>query len=108
MAEVPNKEVQETVVEDTRTIVKRLPWYTRLWEWIISLFVNEYELIVWFHNETVTTDRGTKTLRRTQKTFILKSISKKKPNHIVGKDAFGKPFEIKTVEPFDYQIRQVR
>ena len=105
--ETPKKKVNK-VIEETHTKVIRLPWYRRIWEWFISLFVNEYELIVWFHSETDVTDRGTKTLRRVQKTFILKSISKKKPNHIVGKDAFGKPFEIKTVEPFDYQIRQIR
>ena len=107
MAETPKKKVNK-VIEETHTKVIRLPWYRRIWEWFISLFVNEYELIVWFHSETDVTDRGTKPLRRVQKTFILKSISKKKPNHIVGKDAFGKPFEIKTVEPFDYQIRQIR
>jgi|TARA_R110000803_G_scaffold42597_2_gene91191 hypothetical protein len=102
------KSVKPEVIEEVHVSVKRLPWYKRLWEWLISLFVDEFELIVWFHNETEISDRGTKTIKRTMKTFILKKITKKKPNWIVGKDAFGKPFEIKTVEPFDYQIRKIR
>mgnify|MGYP003661087807 CR=1 FL=1 len=69
MAEVPTKkQAEKEVVEQSHTTIKRLPWYKRLWEWFIALFVNEYELTVWFHNET----------------------------------------EIKTVEPFDYQIRKTR
>ena len=110
MADVPTKKKQKSApqVEEIHVAVKRLPWYKRLWEWIISIFIDEFELIVWFHDETEFTDRGNKTIRRTKRTFILKKITKKKPNWIVGKDIFGKPFEIKTVEPFDYQIRKLR
>ena len=110
MAEVPTKKQakEQEVVEQKHTTIKRLPWYKRLWEWFIALFVNEYELTVWFHNETEISDRGTKTIKRTMKTFLLKKITKKKPTWIVGVDAFGKPFEIKTVELFDYQIRKTR
>ena len=89
-------------------MVKRLPWYKRLWEWFVSLFVNEYELIVWFHAETEISAEGLKTVKRVSKTFLLKAISKKTPKHIKGTDIFGKAFEIKTVEPFDYQIRKLR
>ena len=99
-----NKQVK---VEDTDIKVVKLPWYKRLWQWWLSLFINEYELIVWFHAETSETAEGLKTIKRTQKTFMLKSISKKSPNEIRGKDIFGKDFEIKTVEPFDYQIRKL-
>jgi hypothetical protein len=38
---------------------------------------------------------------------MLKDVTKKTSTHIVGKDIFNKPFEIKTVEPFDYQLRKL-
>lgn len=106
MAEAKKK--QTTIEQKVQAKIIRLVWYKRVWEWIVSLFVNEFELIVWFHSETQITDRGTKHIQRIEKTFLLKKITKKSPKHIIGKDIFGKPFEIKTVEPFDYQIRKLR
>lgn len=110
MAKAKTEQKPKSVVVEQKAggAVKRLPWYKRLWEWFIGFFVNEYELVVWFHNETDISVDGLKTVRRTKKEFLLKSISKKQPTHIKGTDAFGKEFEIKTVEPFDYQIRKLR
>ena len=106
MAEAKKKET--TIEQKVQATIIRLVWYKRVWEWIVSLFVNEFELIVWFHSETDISEEGLKTIRRVEKTFLLKKITKKSPKHIIGKDIFGKPFEIKTVEPFDYQIRKLR
>ena len=43
MAEVPTKKQakEQEVVEQKHTTIKRLPWYKRLWEWFIALFVND-------------------------------------------------------------------
>ena len=98
---------KQTVVEDNEVVVKKLPILKRIWQWWLSLFIEEYELIVWFHTETVEHQDGLKTIRRTSKTFMLKDVTKKTSTHIVGKDIFNKPFEIKTVEPFDYQLRKL-
>lgn len=80
----------------------------KLWNWIVSLFTDEFELVVWFHTETTVSSDGTKTISRTRRTFTLSGISKKTPTHIVGKDENGMPFEIRTVEPFDYTIRKLK
>lgn len=98
---------KQTVVEDNEVVVKKLPILKRIWQWWLSLFIEEYELIVWFHTETVEHQDGLKTIKRTSKTFMLKDVTKKTSTHIVGKDIFNKPFEIKTVEPFDYQLRKL-
>lgn len=99
----------ETIqVEDTEVKVVKPKWYKRLWQWWLSLFIEEYELTVWFHAETVEHADGLKTIKRSSKVFMLKDIGKKTPTHITGKDIFGKPFEIKTVEPFDYQLRKLK
>jgi len=99
---------ENIVVEDSKIEVKKASWHKRLWQWWLSLFVEEYELTVWFHTETVEHADGLKTIRRSSKVFILKDISKKTSTHITGKDIFGKPFEIKTVEPFDFQLRKLK
>jgi len=99
----------ETIqVEDTEVKVVRPKWYKRLWQWWLSLFIEEYELTVWFHSETVEHTDGLKTIKRSSKVFMLKDIDKKTPTHITGKDIFNKSFEIKTVEPFDYQLRKLK
>lgn len=98
----------EIQVEDTEVKVVKPKWYRRLWQWWLSLFVEEYELTVWFHTETVEHVDGLKTIRRSSKVFMLKDITKKTSTHITGKDIFGKPFEIKTVEPFDFQLRKLK
>jgi hypothetical protein len=66
--------------------------------WWLTLIREEYELTVWFVNAT-----GGKTA----KVFNLKDVKKKTQNHITGTDMNGKFFEIKTVEPFDYQLRKI-
>ena len=79
-----------------------------VWRWILSLFQEEYELVVWFHSETIGGSDGLKSVARSRKGFTLTALTKKTPTHIVGKDEHGHPFEIKTVEPFDYTIRKTK
>ena len=80
---------------------------SKLKQWWKTVIYEEYHLTVWFQKETVTSADGTKTTLKTKKEYKLKVISKKTPNHIVGKDLDGKFFEIKTVEPFDYHIVKI-
>lgn len=97
------EETKIEIVSDTRTRWQR---FKAWWE---SLFKNEYEVNVWFFAGAVKNEDGSATpLRRSKKVFVLKEITKKTDRHIVGQDVFGKPFEIKTVEPFDYYIRKVK
>jgi len=103
MADSKNKEI----IEEKEVVIKKISIWKRMWQWWLSLFKEEYELIVWFHSETIEHQDGLKTIKRSQKTFMLKAVTKKTSTHIVGKDIFGKPFEIKTVEPFDYQLRKL-
>jgi len=103
----PVNTTKQTVIQDTEVLVVKLAWYKRLWQWWLGLWKEEYEVVVWFHTETTINAEGLTTVKRNRKEFQLKDITKKTPTHIVGKDIFGKPFEIKTVEPFDYQIRKI-
>ena len=98
---------EQKIIEEKEVVIKKVSVWKRMWQWWLSLFKEEYELIVWFHAETVEHQDGLKTIKRSQKTFMLKDVTKKTSTHIVGKDIFGKPFEIKTAEPFDYQLRKL-
>lgn len=83
-----------------------------MWEkfckWARSFFEEQYVLTVWFHSETTVSGDGMKTISRSRRVYYLTSISKKTPTHIIGKDEHGFPFEIRTVEPFDYTIRKTQ
>ena len=76
----------------------------RLW---FKFYYEEYELTVWYLQDAIRDKDGNITTTRTSKRYLLKSISKKSPKHIKGKDMDGRQFEIRTVEPFDYQIRKI-
>ena len=81
---------------------------TGFWHWMSNLFVEEYELIVWFHAETIVGADGIKSVSRSKKNFQLSRLTKHTPKHIRGKDLHGNFFEIRTVEPFDYSIRKLK
>lgn len=78
------------------------------WHWVSNLFVEEYELIVWFHAETIVGADGLKSVSRSKKIFQLSRLTKHTPKHISGKDQHGNFFEVRTVEPFDYSIRKLK
>ena len=83
----------------------------KLWKAILRLWFKiiyeEYELTVWYLKDSVRDKDGNITTTRSHKRYLLKKISKKTPKHIKGKDMDGRAFEIRTVEPFDYQIRKI-
>lgn len=81
--------------------------WEKFYKWVQSLFVEQYELTVWFHAETTVSSDGMKTITRSRRIYHLSSITKRSPKHIVGKDENGFPLEIRTVEPFDYTIRKI-
>ena len=76
--------------------------------WWYTLAYEEYELTVWFDDETkVNLEEQTSTTTKSKKVFKLKAITTKKPTQIIGKDMNGKRFEIRTVRPFDYMLRKI-
>ena len=96
-----------------KDMLKKIPTlllypFKSFWKWFLDLFKEEFELTVWFHTETTVSGDGLKTVARSRKVFNLSSITKKTPTHIVGKDIKGHPFEIRTVEPFDYTITKTK
>ena len=76
-------------------------------EWWKKVIYEEYHLTVWYQKEAAISKEGVKTITRSKHEYKLKKITKKSPNHIIGKDINGRAFEIRTVEPFDYQIRKI-
>lgn len=69
--------------------------------WIKTLFLEEYELTVWYSGGTEFDPKTTK------RTYRLKSISKKTQTHVKGTLMNGHTLEIKTTKPFDYQIEKI-
>ena len=93
---------------DTTTVTAEIAdrtWYQKIWHWILSLFLEEYEVTVYFVAEkTINPENGNTSVKRVKRVFIMKDISKKTQTELRGKDRNGFPIEIKTVDPFDYTI----
>lgn len=99
--------------DELKNALKRIPSilaapFVAIWNWILSLFQEEFVLEVWFVAGTTEDKDGVKTVTRSRKEFVLTALTKKTQTHIIGKDKDGHPFEIKTVEPFDYTITKVK
>jgi hypothetical protein len=80
----------------------------KLKNWIEILLFEEYELTIWTVKEVKVMPDGAKVSKKEKNVYSLQSIDKKTNNHIVGKDMNKMIFEIKTVEPFDFQIRKIK
>lgn len=82
--------------------------FKKLKNWIEILLFEEYELTIWTVKEVKILPDGTRVSKKEKTVYNLQSIEKKSNNHILGKDMNKMIFEIKTVEPFDFQIRKVK
>lgn len=75
-----------------RILLRIVSWPVR---WIASFFLNEWEVTIWIDPQ--------------KKTFYnFKWLEKCEPKHLKGKLTSGEPFEMKTQEAFNYQIKKVK
>lgn len=75
-----------------RILLRIVSWPLR---WIASFFLNEWEVTIWIDPQ--------------KKTFYnFKWLEKCEPKHLKGKLTSGEPFEMKTQEAFNYQIKKVK
>jgi hypothetical protein len=73
-----------------------LRWIAKPFVWLwIKYFVNEWQVTIWY-------DPVKKSV------YEFKSISIITEKHLQGKLTSGEPFELKTQEPFNYQIKKVK
>ena len=67
--------------------------------------MEEYEVTIWFNKEKLNPFADEKA--RSKKVFHMKKIQTKKQTHFRGIDIDNNQIEIKTTEPFDYQIKKI-
>ena len=63
--------------------------------WIVNKFKNEWEVTIWV-------DPSKKTV------YNFKWLDKCEPKHLKGKLVSGEPFEMKTQDAFNFQIKKVK
>lgn len=82
----------------------------KIWEWLKSLFVDRYEITIYFPGPVTENPDGTKVAGSNPKTFICK----KKPTVVKGECEFRfatiekKVYKIKTTAPVGYDIVKVK
>ena len=80
----------------SKTAYSVLQWIAKPFVWLwVKYFVNEWHVTIWY-------DPAKKSV------YHFKSISIIEPTHLQGKLTSGEPFELKTQEPFNYQIKKVK
>lgn len=75
-----------------KILLKIVSWPLR---WIASFFFNEWEVTIWIDPQ-----------KKTE--YHFKWLDKCEPKHLKGKLISGEPFELRTQEAFNYQIKKVK
>ena len=75
-----------------KTLLRIASWPAR---WIVSFLFHEWEITIWYDPS-----------KKTQYNF--KWVDKCEAKHLKGKLTTGEPFELKTQEPFNFQIKKVK
>ena len=75
-----------------KILLKIVSWPLR---WIVSFFFNEWEVTIWIDPQ-----------KKTE--YKFKWLDKCEPKHLKGKLVSGEPFELKTQEAFNFQIKKVK
>ncbi len=71
------------------------------WDWLKRWLTDEYEVTVWFKPGSGMLNGDTK------KIFKFKRIDKLTNKHIKGVTTDNEKFEIRTIQPFDYNVRKL-
>ena len=75
-----------------KILLRIVSWPVR---WIASKFINEWEVVIWIDPQKKTS-------------YNFKWLDKCEPKHLKGRLVTGEPFELKTQDAFNYQIRKVK
>lgn len=75
-----------------KILLKIVSWPLR---WIASFFFNEWEVTIWIDPQ-----------KKTE--YQFKWLDKCESKHLKGKLISGEPFELRTQEAFNYQIKKVK
>lgn len=70
-------------------------WTAKPFIWFWQLFLNEWEVTIWYEPSKKTA-------------YKFKYISKVDSKTLKGRLTSGEPFELKTQEPFNFQIKKVK
>lgn len=79
-----------------------------VWRKIVSLFIDRYRVTVWFVDDKGFDSSGNVVvMNRSKKVFHFKRLDKVSAKHIKGKSMHDHQIEIKSVEPFNYEIKKI-
>jgi len=72
--------------------------------WVITLFIDEYELTIYFPDQIVEQPDGSKKMGFNPKTYTVRKLKKVTNQHFKFVTKDKNPVEIKTVDPVGYDI----
>ena len=85
-------------------INKAMKYLTAFWNWILSFFMEEYEVTIYFPGEIVENPDGSKVSTFNPKTYTCKKLQKISEKHFKFVTVDKTPVEIKTVNPVGYDV----
>ena len=85
-----------------------MKYLKRFWSWILSLFIDEYEVTIYFPGETEQKPDGTKVSTFNPKMYTCKKLQKITAKHFKFVTVDKIPVEIKTVNPVGFDVRKIK
>lgn len=78
--------------------------WNRFKRWIISIFIDEFEVTIYFPDEIIEKPDGSKQQGFNPKTYVCRKLKKISKNHFKLVTIDGNLVEIKTVDPVGFDI----
>ena len=78
--------------------------WQRIWDWILSWFIDEFEVTIYFPANKVTKEDGTEVVEYNPKTYICRKVKVKSETEFKLLTVDGRNVNIKTVVPVGYDI----
>ena len=100
--------VEEEITDKDYHIFQLIEDEPSLWQriknWVVALFIDEYEITIYFPGNITEKEDGTKVTEYNPKSFTCRKYKIKAENHFSLHTVDRKHVEIKTIDPVGYDI----
>ena len=86
---------------------KNKNWFKKLLDWFKKLFLERWELVIYFPGEVRTLEDGTKVEKYAPKTYQVKKVKKLTEKHMIFIEENGNLHEVRVVSPVGYDLTKV-
>ena len=82
--------------------------WNRIWNWIVGLFIDEFEVTIYFPDDVITFEDGSKKQTYNPKSYTCRRVKILSEREFRFYKTDGQVVRIKTVEPVGFDVTKTR